>query len=128
MAEVEPPAPVDPTLAPAPIPVPSSDSPPSMENLFTLFPFPQEYNCSGIVSWIIKMNKMGYQFKRETLEWMLEEAGHTISQCISNILAVICEHTLPSWASEHPLPVITYRLLCPFTPTSTLPLYLYSPL
>ena len=38
MAEVEPPAPANLTPPPAPIPAPLSNSPPSMENLLTLFP------------------------------------------------------------------------------------------
>ena len=73
-----------------------------MQNLLALFPFPQEYDCSGIVSWVEKMNGMGYQFKKETLERMIEEAGHTIPQHVSNILHLICEHSPPFWAFKMP--------------------------
>jgi hypothetical protein len=52
-----------------------------MENLLTLSPFPQEYDCLRIVSWVKLMVKMQYYFKSKTLKRMVEETGHTIPQC-----------------------------------------------
>ena len=98
MAEVEPSAPANLTPPPAPIPVPSSNSPPSMESLLAHSPFPHKYDCMAIVSWMFKVNKSEYEFERATLEQMLEEADHTIPQCISNILTLIREQSVPTWA------------------------------
>ena len=97
MAEFEPSALANPT-PPAPIPAPSSNSSHSMENLLTCSPLPCEYDCMAIVSWVFEMNESEYEFERVTLERMLEEAGHTISQHVSNILTLIHEQSVPSWA------------------------------
>ena len=97
MAEVKPPAPANLTPPPAPIPVPSSNSPLSMESLLAHSPFPREYDHMAIVSWVFKVNESEYEFERATLKQMLE-ADHTIPQCISNILTLIREQSVPTWA------------------------------